>query len=149
MARQFHNAAPRADASAPQTPADVNREFARRLNAMMIERGWNQSELARQAAHHMPEGKDFGRDCVSGYIRGLNVPQPVRLKALCAALGCDPDDLLPSRGVPSVDTRRPEIEMRALPGGKAHLRIDKAVSLKLALKIMSMIEDAGEGDADA
>jgi hypothetical protein len=48
----------------------VRREFARRLQKAIVEKGWNQSEMARQSALHMPD-KTFGRDLISGYLRGL------------------------------------------------------------------------------
>jgi transcriptional regulator with XRE-family HTH domain len=61
--------------------------FAQRLLMVMRERGWTQSELARRAR--------IGRDNVSGYIRGKNLPGPAILNRLAAALSVGPEELIP------------------------------------------------------
>lgn len=61
--------------------------FAQRLLGVMRERGWTQSELARRAR--------IGRDNVSGYIRGKNLPGPAILNRLSAALMIGPEQLIP------------------------------------------------------
>jgi transcriptional regulator with XRE-family HTH domain len=61
--------------------------FAQRLLSVMRERGWTQSELARRAR--------IGRDNVSGYIRGKNLPGPAILNRLAAALAVGPEQLIP------------------------------------------------------
>jgi transcriptional regulator with XRE-family HTH domain len=61
--------------------------FAQRLLAVMRERGWTQSELARRAR--------IGRDNVSGYIRGKNLPGPAIMNRLAAALAVGPEQLIP------------------------------------------------------
>lgn len=61
--------------------------FAQRLLTVMRERGWTQSELARRAR--------IGRDNVSGYIRGKNLPGPAILNRLAAALAVGPEQLIP------------------------------------------------------
>jgi transcriptional regulator with XRE-family HTH domain len=117
----------------------VRREFGRRLYQAISRRGWNQSELARQAARHMPDMK-FGRDCVSTYVRGLALPSPSHLNALCKALDMVPQDLLPSRVVPSVDMTIPPFEMTEVGGGKARLRVNTDVSWTTAAKILLLLD---------
>lgn len=116
----------------------IKNEFARRLQHKIAEKGWSQSETARQAAMHMPKGQDFGRDNISGYVRGLSLPGPVMLSALSKALGCDPIDLVPS--APSVDTRHPPLEVKDSGDGRAWIRINQAVDWPVALKIMELIK---------
>jgi transcriptional regulator with XRE-family HTH domain len=52
----------------------MRKEFARRLASARKRKGWNQSELARQAALHVKDGK-FGRALVSGYERTRSRPR--------------------------------------------------------------------------
>ncbi|MBM3530512.1 MAG: helix-turn-helix transcriptional regulator [Alphaproteobacteria bacterium] len=87
---------PEVDIPSTMSPEAVRQEFARRLQRMMIAKGWNQSELARRAAPYMPD-KAMVRDSISKYIRARSLPGPLALTALSKALGCQPDDLLPVR----------------------------------------------------
>src|SRR3546814_7487960 len=92
----------------------------------MIMNSWNQSDLARQASVFLSEKagkrKNMGRDSVSHYVRGINLPTPAHLWALAKALGCEPYDLVPSMGMPSVDDKRqPAMRVANLESGRAHL----------------------------
>lgn len=135
--KDFHNSQP---LGIPEdAPVDaVRAEFARRLQQAAVEKGWNQSELARRAAAYTPDNK-FGRDNVSSYMRGLNLPRPTHLHALCKALGKKPQDLLPSRGVPSVDDTRPPFKVEKLANGQAWLHINQAVDWPVAMQIMKIL----------
>lgn len=117
----------------------VKAELAKRLQQAIVEKGWNQSELARRAAIHMPD-KIFGRDNVSNYIRGASLPGPGHLKALARALGKDPLDLLPTRGMPSVEDKVPAFDMRDVGGGQVWLRVNQAVSWDVATQIMGLLK---------
>jgi transcriptional regulator with XRE-family HTH domain len=141
----YHNAEPTADLP-PGAPRDaVMREFGRRLQAALVEKGWNQSELARRAAAYMPDGGRFGRDNVSNYVRALVLPNPAQLNALCKALGKQPSEILPMRGVPSVSGKLPEFEMRDVGKGKAWLRINQQVDFDVALQIAGLLRGQGDG----
>jgi hypothetical protein len=72
------------------------------------------------------------------------IPGPAHLNALCKTLGRKPADLLPTRGVPSVDAKLPEFEMRDVGGGKAWLRINQQVDFGVALQIAGLLR--GQGD---
>lgn len=91
--RRFHNPAPRGDEAASGGQDALKAEFGRRLQHALTEKGWNQSDLAREATKHMPGKQTFGRDNISNYVRGKQVPGPVRLKAICAALGMKQEDI--------------------------------------------------------
>ena len=126
---------------APNAPKDaVKAEFGRRLQHRIAELGWNQSELGRRAEAYLPDGEMFGRDNVSGYIRGLSLPGPVKLRALAQALDCEIADLIPSSGVPSVDNRHPPLEVKDSGDGRAWIRINQAVDWPVALQIMKLIK---------
>lgn len=135
----------------PVTNGDLNAEnikseFARRLQAAMIERGWNQSELARRATAMLPKpekgqkrGADIGRDSVSHYMRGKMLPLPLYLEAICKALGVAPADLMPAR-VPTVAPSGP-FEMKGLPDGRVYLRISRTLRQEAAMKIMAILAE--------
>src|SRR3546814_20060728 len=98
----------------------------------MIMNSWNQSDLARQASVFLSEKagkrKNMGRDSVSHYVRGINLPTPAHLWALATALGCEPYDLVPSMGMPSVDAKRkPERRVDTLARGRAHLGLERGL----------------------
>lgn len=137
--KQFHNRPP--VGLPPEAPKDaVLAEFGRRLQAAITKQGWNQSEMARQAANYTADGT-FGRDNVSLYVRGKTLPGPPHLHALCKALGMKPEELLPSRGTPSVDNQMPRLDVRDAGEGKAWLRINMAVSWPVALDIMKLLKE--------
>lgn len=125
---------------APLDPDMMRSEFARRLQARMDEKGWNQSELARNATLQMPEGK-MGRDIVSAYIRAISLPGPKYLSALAKALGCKKTDLLPGRATSSGSRSLPDIDVRDAGDGRAWLRVNQAVEWPLALKILGLLKN--------
>lgn len=118
----------------------LNQGFSRKLQAAMVARGWNQSDLARQAAIHMPD-KKFGRDNVSKYLKGTTTPLPLHLNALSKALGMSPEDLLPDRGrILAIDMEdNPSLAMRAAGEGTVFLRINQTVPTPTALKIVELL----------
>lgn len=116
----------------------VRREFSRRLQDLMHQRGMNGSDLARAAAKHMPD-KKFGKDMVSRYLRGLTKPYPVSLKAIAKALGVEPSDLMPQAAYASSDEILPEMDMKTTSSGRAWLRVNREVSMATALEIMQLI----------
>lgn len=112
-------------------------DFARRLTAARMRKGWNQSELARQAALHV-NGGIFGRALVSSYESERMFPNPFHLSALAKALGVLPDDLAPS-AMPQVDDPAPQLETRDLGNGKMLLRVNQTVDWKVAIKILELL----------
>jgi transcriptional regulator with XRE-family HTH domain len=122
----------------------VLREFARRLQTAMTDRGWNQSELARQAAKHMPD-KQFGRDSISNYVRAVVKPTPMQLQAIAKALGKEPRDLFPA-GMPLVDEPRSmsAVDVRDAGNNMAWLKINQAVDWATAMQILKLLKPSGE-----
>jgi len=120
-------------------------EFARRLNRLMLAKGWNQSELAKEAEKHAPAGVRMGRDKISNYIRGKNLPSPLHLQVLCDTLKCTPDDLVPSRGAPEAGenipvTELPAFEVKMATENTAWLRINQVVPWSVATQIMQILK---------
>lgn len=143
--RGFVNRRPKSASSLPPDgPRDaVKVEFAYRLQQALVKRGWNQSELARQATRFLPEGQEFKRDAVSTYIRGSSLPGPALLHAMARALRMDPEELLPTRGIPSAADNNPPEDVRGLADGRAWLRINQAVDWDVALKILAILKTQG------
>ena len=129
----------------------VYAEFARRLQAKMQERGWNQSELARRCAKIMPrpskgqrQNLDFGRDRISHYVRGISMPRPESLAVLAKALGCEESELIPPMAVPSAEGRSPPFEMMAVGADRVALRVNRTVRLDTANKIIALLAKEDE-----
>lgn len=111
----------------------TKQQFGRRLYQLMLARGWNQSELARQAG--------LPRDSISTYIRGVALPTPKSLKALADALDMQMTDILPNVAEMAVDEDHPSIEIKVSPSAPntAWLRVNRLVSLSTATQIAEML----------
>jgi transcriptional regulator with XRE-family HTH domain len=117
------------------TPKALSKqEFGRRLYKLMLEKNWNQSDLARAA--------DLGRDSVSTYINAKTFPTPKALKKLADCFGMEPGDLLPNSIMNAMDDEFPAIELRQAAGhpGKAWLRLNRAISFEAAVRIVAIID---------
>ena len=126
----------------------IKRDFAQRLQRLIINKGWNQSEVARRAQERMPAGSDIviGRDHISHYVRGVALPRPPILKALASALGVQPEDLIPT--LPPVINKAPPLDMRQLEDGNCFLRVNQAVSFNKALRILAILEGPDDAQVD-
>lgn len=115
-------------------------EFARRLNEAMVDRGWTQSELARNAG--------LGRYVVSNYIRGRSLPSAASLAALAKALELDPEVLVPDPSeLPAPDggaTPELQFEVLAHDPSRALLRVNKILDVRKALQIAIILAKAEE-----
>jgi transcriptional regulator with XRE-family HTH domain len=122
------------------SPAEITKiEFGRKLQQLHIDRGWNQSDLARAAG--------LGRDAISTYINGRSFPEPKSLRALADALQVPPDDLLPnSVALAMKQDPAPVLEIRQTAGhpDKVYLRVNRIVSLDQAAQIFNILKDASE-----
>ncbi len=149
MARQIYYATP-SDKGAPAT--NIGEQFARRVTELMVEKGWNQSTLARRAAVYL-QGQRMDRQLISSYLKGNHLPQQVRLDAIAKALGVEPYDLISSPSVEWVggnpthspiklEAKSPAADsfaVESLNDGKVRLRIDREVDTETALQIMGLL----------
>ena len=117
----------------------TKQEFGRKLHAILLERGWNQSEMARRAG--------IGRDAISTYVRGRSLPEPATLKRMAEALGMEPTELLPNAFEAAVDNGLPALEIREAVGhpGKAWIRVNQRVSTQQAIRIMQILQERDDG----
>lgn len=127
----------------PNEPkALTKQEFGRNLQRLLVERGLNQSELARRA--------EVGRDSISTYIRGRSFPEPKALAKVARALGVTPQELLPNTIAAAIDSDQPSFEIKESSGnpGKMWMRMNRLVTTKQALQIMQILQNAVEEDKD-
>lgn len=110
-------------------------EFAKRLYSLMLQKNWNQSDLARASG--------LGRDSVSQYIRANNIPSPLNLKKLSEALGVEPVELYPNYEAAAVEEEAPALSFRQMPGDDEHMwvRINKKVPKRIATQIMVLLNE--------
>jgi transcriptional regulator with XRE-family HTH domain len=94
------------------------KQFGRNLLDAMNNRRLSQSDLARRATKKL--GKQFGRDSISQYVRGLSLPNVERLQVLAEVLEVSTTDLLPTP---------PENECTDLPIVKVKASEDDAYNL--------------------
>lgn len=120
---------------------DVRLEFGRRLQAALINIGWNQSDLARQASLHLPDKKPMGRDLISHYINGRTLPSALKIDAICKALHVEKHDLLPGRAYPAVDSNSPRVTVRNAEDGKAWVDIKGRYDWDIALKMLALAKE--------
>lgn len=139
VSRTIHTAPPTEDFPIDMPREMARMEFARRLQAAMDAKGFNQSETARQASLHMAGGKSLNRDIVSKYLAGATGPSALALSALAKALGKTTAELMPTRGVTSKMDPAPALEMRTLSDGMVLLRINQRVPADVALRIHQVL----------
>lgn len=119
------------------TPKAVTKqEFGRRLLARLIEKGWNQSDLARATG--------IGKDSISGYIRGRSFPRPDKVHTICSALEIPEGMLLHNPRRAGQDEELAPIDIGE--GRRVQLRINRWVSLATASRIMA---ELGEDDKES
>lgn len=119
----------------------TKQEFGRRLQNLMIEKGWNQSELARRAG--------LGRDAISTYVRGRSFPEPINLKRVADALSISPHEILPNTiewAMGNDENPALEIKQSSTHPGKVWLRVNQLVTFQQAAVIF---ETLSEGKKDA
>lgn len=135
MAVRLRHASEPSDVGAlPLTPDALTRqEFGRRLHKILLERRWNQSELARQAG--------MKRDSISAYINGKRWPTPASQKAMADALGTSVDELFPNAVMHRIDDEVPSFEMKVAAGhpGQAWVRVNRWMTMSAATKIAEIL----------
>jgi transcriptional regulator with XRE-family HTH domain len=122
----------RQEPTRPDESDIVRRQFARKLEELLIARSWNQSELGRAAG--------LGRDAISTYIRGRCLPEPGNLKKIADALNTTPTQLIPQI-VHVEEAELPEFEMSSIAGGRMRVRLDKEFTSDRAMRIAALVQE--------
>jgi len=108
--------------------------FGERLRLLMVGKGWNQSELARQAG--------LPRDSISTYIRGAVYPTPKSMASLSDALGMTVEDLAGSKYGEAMDGSNGlvvKVESLQDSPGKSQLTINAVVSSSIAARVFELV----------
>jgi transcriptional regulator with XRE-family HTH domain len=104
-------------------------DFSQRLYKAMLDKGWRQAELSRQA------GVD--RHAISEFVRGDRFPTARELTSLSRALGVRPEDLAPDFVMPAAAVAEPP------SGGRIYERM-----IQRNMTIKQLAEAAGMPIAD-
>ena len=104
-----------------------------RLRVLILERGWNQSELARKSGMRPSN--------VSNYLRGSNVPNPRQLAKLAEALGTTPADILNFGGEASPAPGSRAVSLTPVDQREGHMRlqVDQVVPAELATQVIGLL----------
>lgn len=119
---------------AKKTDKAVAKEFGRKLEARLIEKKLNQSDLARMVGAE--------RSSISGYVRGLWLPRPPALEELAKALDCSSLDLLPQQGdnaAADIPETGPIMEIKELDSQRFAIRLNRVTSRKIAMQIIALL----------
>ena len=109
-------------------------EFGKRLYALMLEKGMNQSDLARAAK--------MGRDSISTYVRGRSVPTPQNLERLCEALSVAADELYPNYAANAAAIEEPVLQIKQVNDNSdmMWLNINMKVDANKAIEVMQILK---------
>lgn len=85
----------------------------------------------------------IGRDSISGYCNGHNIPGNDRLKLIADALGVKPEQLVATVGAEhrSIEGNPPFYIRQASNGEDMWLTINRPISFKTASQVMELIKD--------
>jgi transcriptional regulator with XRE-family HTH domain len=128
-------------------------EFGRRLLRAMTDKGMSQSDLARACWGDVTNSQGTyprGRDRISKYVRGEQMPDSDGIAILCKVLGKTVEDLAP--GVYADRSETPwDVSFVVVPGqaDMVALRVNVVVRLKDAAEAVMMLNRARERDAEA
>ena len=109
-------------------------EFGKRLQSLMLKKGWNQSELARKVG--------IGRDSVSQYVRGRSIPSPANLNKLAGILGIEKDVLFPNYDAQTTAIEAATLEIKSIDSDAEHmwLRVNMKVPAEKALEVLKILK---------
>lgn len=125
----------------------TRQEFARRLNRLLMEKGWSQSDLARRAFGTTVNSQGYTvaakRDRVSCYITGKSFPDRKTLAKIAEAFGVEPEELLPNVTMNAIQKEEVSLEIRQAAGhpDKVWLRVNKLVSPAKAARVFTVLND--------
>jgi transcriptional regulator with XRE-family HTH domain len=123
-------------------------QFASRLQHFRTEKGWSQSDLAREVWGEIETraGRKVAknRDRISTYEMGKSWPDPHNLMKIASALGVPPEELAPDITAATVDRQNPEFAMTVVAGhsDKCHLKVNKLVPWSIATMVSQLLDYA-------
>ena len=108
-------------------------EFGKRLFSLMLEKGMNQSDLARSSG--------LGRDSISTYVRGRSVPTPQNLVRLAESLGVSSIDLYPNYDANAAAIEEPVFQIKQINDGSGimWLNVNMKIDGEKAVELMQIL----------
>lgn len=125
--------------------------FARKLHDLMVQKGFSQSDLAKQIWGTTEDSRGYkvakGRDRISQYVRGEAIPEPRNLQSIAKVLNVEVSELAPDLVAATLDREAPELAMTAVSGheNKVHLQINTLIPFEIAAQIVGLINKAKSG----
>ena len=122
--------------------------FASKLQHFRTEKGWSQSDLAREVWGEIETraGRKVAknRDRISTYEMGKSWPDPHNLTKIAEALGVPSEELAPDITASTVDRQNPEFAMTVIAGhsDKVHLKVNKLVPWNIATMVSQLLDYA-------
>jgi transcriptional regulator with XRE-family HTH domain len=115
--------------------------FGKKVERLMLGKGWTGADLAREMERRAPKGVKIGRHLPTAYMRGENEPTENNLKLLAEALGVKPHELLAP--MPGEGADAPQFA-QATSGldGKTRIVVDAEVDAETGLKILQLVRGA-------
>ena len=123
-------------------------QFASRLQHLRTEKGWSQSDLAREVWGELETraGRKVAknRDRISTYEMGKSWPDPHNLMKIANALGVSPEELAPDITAATVDRQNPEIALVSSRGAPRQGASEgqQAGAMNIATLIMQLLDYA-------
>ena len=125
--------------------------YGKMIEDAMVQKGWNQTDLARRASERLPDGKKLDRQRISTYINDGRQPGSLFSRAIADALGLDlkacsdamghdfDDDLYSDDSVKPADAKSQQAFSIKLEGANAHVQLDMRLPIAVAMEIAKLI----------
>jgi transcriptional regulator with XRE-family HTH domain len=116
-------------------PRDTRKQdFADKLMALLAQRNMSQADLARATG--------LGKDSISTYCRGQNLPSPKARQALADALGVAPGYFFQATVGETPEADGMMVDFRQVAGqpGRVWLKVNRSMSFATGAKIIALIE---------
>lgn len=128
------------DPAASYPPERIKLNIGKRIQDRLYELGWKQTELAQRSG--------LGRDSISLYIRGKNLPGPRNLKRVADALGVPVHELAPELQA-ATKSRQGDFGPQAFSqtsDGRWQIRMDRLVDQKTMLKVLMALDEYDDAE---
>lgn len=115
-------------------PAEMamRREFSRRLQGLMTQKGVNNAEVAR--------GIDVFRGQIGEYLAGISFPYPATAQRLAKYFRVPVADLVPEGAYThSASVMRADVDMRLADDGQVWLHINKKVPFDVGTQVIKLL----------
>lgn len=116
--------------------------FAKKLNSLMLAKGWGQSDVVRAGQPFVPKGHRWARDLISAWSRAEGLPNPVNMNILSKVFGVPVEDLVPQHAATRVVGRASsEMQLSVGASGLSRLKIDMELPPELAMQVLTLVRE--------